>query len=83
MKCLKRFFAAVYVLLSANLCAAQVNDGSVLPFPPTPSASVAVHTLQESKHARRAELDHLPKDAPNVLIILMDDVGFTRPPSKR
>jgi hypothetical protein len=51
-------------------------DGSVLPFPPVPSASIAAPRLQDSKHQRRPEQNHLPKDAPNVLIILMDDVGF-------
>ncbi len=54
-------------------------DGSVLPFPPVPSASVARPTLQESKLASRAQPDHLPKNAPNVLIILLDDVGFGLP----
>ena len=52
------------------------NDGSVLPFPPTPSASIAAPTLQESTMVRRAEPQHLPADAPNILIILLDDVGF-------
>jgi arylsulfatase len=56
--------------------AAVPNEGSVLPFPPTPSASVAKPTLQESTHKRRVETSHLPKDAPNILIILLDDVGF-------
>ena len=56
--------------------AATPNDGSVLPFPPAPSASVAAPTLQDSKHQRRVETSHLPKDAPNILIILLDDVGF-------
>ena len=56
--------------------AAAPNDGSVLPFPSTPSASVAAPRLQDSKHQRRVEKSHLPKDAPNVLIILLDDVGF-------
>ena len=55
------------------------NDGSVLPFPPVPSASVAAETLQESKHQRRVEPIHLPKDAPNIVIILLDDVGFGLP----
>ena len=55
------------------------DDGSVLPFPPTPSASVAGETLQQSKHQRRVEPSHLPKDAPNILIILLDDVGFGLP----
>ena len=59
--------------------AAAPDDGSVLPFPPTPSASVAGQTLQESKHQRRVEKSHLPKDAPNIIIILLDDVGFGLP----
>ncbi len=58
--------------------AQQVKDalGSVLPFPPVPTASTAGPTLQESKHVRRAEPNHLPPDAPNILIVLLDDVGF-------
>ncbi|SDX32316.1 arylsulfatase [Thiocapsa roseopersicina] len=52
------------------------SDGSVLPFPPTPSASIAAPTLQKSTHQRRVEQSHLPADAPNILIILLDDVGF-------
>jgi arylsulfatase len=55
------------------------TDGSILPFPPTPSASIAGPTLQESTHRRRAEDSHLPADAPNILIILLDDVGFGLP----
>ena len=54
-------------------------DGSVLPFPPTPSASIAGVTLQQSKHKRRVEKSRLPKDAPNILIVLLDDVGFGLP----
>ena len=59
--------------------AAAPDDGSVLPFPPTPSASVAGPTLQTSKHQRRAEQSRLPKEAPNIVIILLDDVGFGLP----
>ena len=51
-------------------------DGSVLPFPPTPSASTAGYTLAESTHHRREEARRLPADAPNILIVLLDDVGF-------
>jgi arylsulfatase len=54
-------------------------EGSVLPFQPTPSASTAGTTLQESAHRRRVEKSHLPPDAPNVLIVLLDDVGFGLP----
>ncbi|WP_424095905.1 arylsulfatase [Moorena producens] len=51
-------------------------DGTSLPFPPVPSASTANETLQESEMIRREEPNYLPADAPNILIILLDDVGF-------
>jgi arylsulfatase len=69
----------VLLLAATTSSAAAPDDGSVLPFPPTPSASVAGETLQESKHQRRVEKNHLPKDAPNIVIILLDDVGFGLP----
>src|SRR5450755_471879 len=47
----------------------------VLPFAPTPSASTAGLTMQDSIYKRRVDPKHLPADAPNILIILMDDVG--------
>ena len=52
------------------------TDGSVLPFPPVATASVVAETLQESTMTWRQEAQHLPKDAPNIVIILLDDVGF-------
>ncbi len=55
---------------------AAATDGSTLPFPRAPSASVAAPRLQDSKHVRRVEQTHLRNDAPNVLVILLDDVGF-------
>jgi arylsulfatase A-like enzyme len=55
------------------------DDGSVLPFPISPSASTAGQTLQQSVHKRRVEPDRLAKDAPNVLIVLIDDAGFGVP----
>lgn len=78
------FVVAVSALLMAShaphACAQEVtNDGSILPFPRTPSASVAGPTLQESKHKWRTEISHLPKNAPNIVIILLDDVGFGLP----
>jgi arylsulfatase len=61
---------------SADSPAATPSDGSVLPFPPVPSASIAKPRLQDSLHKRRAQPQHLKADAPNVLIVLLDDVGF-------
>ncbi|TCU54654.1 arylsulfatase [Novosphingobium sp. PhB57] len=52
------------------------SDSSVLPFPSAPSASTAGYTLAESAHKRRVEPARLSGDAPNILIVLLDDVGF-------
>ena len=56
-----------------------VVDGSVLPFPPTPSASTAGLTMQDSVYRKRVEPRRLAEGAPNILIILMDDVGPATP----
>lgn len=52
------------------------DDGSVLPFPPRPMAGVAKPRLQDSTMQWPQERPRLPADAPNVLIVLLDDVGF-------
>ena len=52
-----------------------MSPQEVLPFPPTPSASIAGRTMQESTYAQRARPQHLPADAPNILIVLIDDAG--------
>ena len=68
--------AGVSVPAHAATTTAAPSDGSVLPFPPVPSASKAAPRLQDSVHKRRAQPQHLKPGAPNVLIILLDDVGF-------
>jgi arylsulfatase A-like enzyme len=47
----------------------------VLPFPPTPSGSIPGRTMQDSVYSPRAAPQRLPADAPNILIILIDDAG--------
>ncbi|HEY3486182.1 MAG TPA: arylsulfatase [Ilumatobacteraceae bacterium] len=47
----------------------------VLPFPPTPSASVAGRTMQDSVYRQREHEPRLSKDAPNILVVLIDDAG--------
>ena len=69
--------AALCGLTTAAL-AATPDDGSVLPFPPTPSTSVAGPTVQESTMKWRGQPDRLKPGAPNVLIVLLDDVGFAQ-----
>ncbi|MGN6694981.1 MAG: arylsulfatase, partial [Aquihabitans sp.] len=46
-----------------------------LPFPATPSASVAGRTMQESTYQPRVEPKRLADDAPNIVVILIDDAG--------
>ena len=62
--------------LAAPLVVFAAVDGAELPFPGVPTSSKAGPTLQTSTHQRRAQPNHLAKDAPNVLIILIDDVGY-------
>ncbi|HET9868503.1 MAG TPA: sulfatase-like hydrolase/transferase, partial [Nitrospira sp.] len=46
-----------------------------LPFPRKPSGSIAGRTMQESRYRPLPPERHLPEDAPNILIILVDDAG--------
>jgi len=62
-----------------SVSAKTVNDGSVLPFPEPVSASVTGKTLKDSKHKWRQAENHLPKDAPNIVIFMTDDAGFSNP----
>ena len=62
---------AILALLP-GLAAAQ----QVLPFPEQPMAGVAAERLQDSKPVWPEKPRRLPADAPNVLIVLLDDVGF-------
>ena len=52
-----------------------MSSQEVLPFPPTPSASIAGRTLQESVYGQRVQPRRLPEDAPNILVVLIDDAG--------
>ena len=54
---------------------ATAASGEYLPFPPTPSASTAGLTMQDSVYKQRANPKRWPADAPNILIILIDDAG--------
>ncbi|MER2624855.1 MAG: arylsulfatase [Accumulibacter sp.] len=66
------------LLLGALIATAAIAQ-EVLPFPPTPSASRAGLTIQDSTYQKRVEPRRLPDGAPNILIILMDDVGPATP----
>ena len=62
-----------------SIVAPVIPDGGVLPFPPAPSGSVAGRTLAESTYAPREVPKRLPDDAPNIVIVLIDDAGPALP----
>ena len=63
------------ILVLGGLFAPAAMAQQILPFPPAPSGSQAGVTIETSIYKKRVELRHLPADAPNILIILIDDVG--------
>jgi arylsulfatase len=63
------------IIFSVSMVSAQDS----LPFPEPSSASVAGKTLKDSKHQWRKAESHLPKDAPNIVIFMTDDAGFSNP----
>ena len=70
-------WAVCLILLTTSSQLVAQDDGSVLPFPPTPlSESVATPRLQDATMKWPAQPQRLPKDAPNILIVLLDDIGF-------
>ena len=80
MKHRLNWLCAVVLSLQGGLSPAFAQgapaDGSVLPFPPQPIAGVARPRLQDSTMKWPAAQAHLAKGAPNILIVLLDDVGF-------
>ena len=67
--------AGIDVESTAEVVAPKLPGGATLPFPPTPSASVAGRTLQESTYAQRVTPPRLHEDSPNIVIVLIDDAG--------
>ena len=68
-------FNMIMGLLLGAALASPVGAQEILPFPPKPSGSIAGRTMQESIYSPLPAVSHLPKEAPNILIVLIDDVG--------
>jgi len=65
-----------FMILSLGLMFAPIAGAQeILPFPPAPSASQAGVTIESSIYKKRVEYKRLADGAPNILIILIDDVG--------
>ena len=60
----------------ALLAAVPAWAQDVLPFPDPPMGGKVGPTMQESVHKWREAPSHLPEDAPNILIVMLDDAGF-------
>ena len=72
---MRPILSSTLVIIALACLPELVAAQEVLPFPPTPSASIAGRTMQESVYHRRVEPRRLPADAPNILIVLIDDAG--------
>ena len=72
---------SVMCIFTISIFVAPVFGQETLPFPPTPSASKPGLTIQESTHQKRVPQRRLAEDAPNILIILIDDVEVWAPSS--
>ena len=66
---------AALMLTLGTWLALRADAQEILPFPPTPSGSTAGLTIQDSTYKKRVEPKRLAEGAPNILVILMDDVG--------
>ena len=74
-RAVKRAALTALGLVLGVACAATGGAQEILPFPPTPSASSAGLTIETSTYKKRVAPKRLADGAPNILIILMDDVG--------
>ncbi len=72
---LRAAVGAVFACLPLSLAAAQ----ETLPFPARPSSGKAGPTIKESVYSPAMPAQRLPANSPNVLIIMLDDVGPALP----
>ena len=79
MKTRSNALGAVLTLALASAFAPVAMAQESLPFPPNPSGSTAARTMQELTYHPLPVPKRLPADAPNILIILIDDAGPALP----
>ena len=81
LKPITPFIAIAFVVVSQTTRASAANaewDRTLLPRPPQPFQGVAKRTLEGSRPSF-AEPVKAPPDAPNILLVLIDDAGFGNP----
>jgi arylsulfatase len=72
---------SVMCTIATLLCPALGLAQEKLPFPAAPSPSTAGPTIAESVYKPVTPVRHLPANVPNVVIIMLDDVGPALPDS--
>ena len=70
-----RLLGGLLTLTLGASFAIPAGGQEILPFARKPSGSTAGRTMQESIYSPLPPVNHLPKDAPNILVVLIDDVG--------
>lgn len=68
-------YTSAGAMLMCGMGAAAAHAQEVLPFPPKASGSIAGRTMQESVYSPTPAVSRLPRGAPNILIVLIDDAG--------
>lgn len=63
------------ILAFGGILPGAAGAQEVLPFPAKPSGSKALTTIQASQYSPLPAEKRLPADAPNILIVLIDDIG--------
>jgi arylsulfatase len=77
---MKPIVNSLVIFLAGLFCVtAQLSAQEVLPFPEPGSASTTGKTLKDSKHQWRQAESRLSEDAPNIVIFMTDDAGFSNP----
>jgi arylsulfatase len=74
------FNSSAIIFASLFFATIQVSAQEVLPFPSPPMGGTVGPTLQESVHKWREQPSPLPEDAPNILIVMLDDAYFDKAP---
>ena len=72
----RRQMLRIIVILLVLQWTGAVGAQDVLPFPGPPMGGKVGPTMQESVHKWRQQPRHLSEDAPNILIVMLDDAGF-------
>ena len=75
----QKMVLSLSIMVVSSTIAVTAVSQEVLPFPEPPSASTTGKTLTDSEHQWRVAENHLPADAPNIVIFMTDDAGFANP----